>query len=70
MHKIFMQEGYKLKLPGSDSVAVLLRNRDKKKEKKKEKKQRRADAARGETRHAHGQSQVPELYCSLQGRRL
>lgn len=64
MHKIFMQESYKLKLLGSDSVAVLLRNREKKRKKQK---QKRAGSAQGETRHAHGESQVPELYCSLQG---
>lgn len=58
-----MQESYKLKLPGSDSVAVLLHNR----EKKKKQKQKRPGSAQGETRHAHGESQVPELYCSLQG---
>lgn len=63
MHKIFMQKSYKLKLPGSDSVAVLLRNRGK----KTKEKQKRAGSAQGETRHAHGESQVPELYCSLQG---
>lgn len=53
-----MQESYKLKLPGSDSVAVLLRNRG-----KKRKRNKRGQALRREKLDMP----MPELYCSLQG---